>query len=267
MKKYPYYEVSAFTTEGSSGPFSGNPAGVVLLDNWLPETTMQRVAEQNNLAETAFLVPKGAGYRIRWFTPTSEIDLCGHATLGSAFALMNGNHERYREHPLNFEYAGGTLKVSSLGDLLSMDFPLITGERISDVAQFERTLGIKVDEAYLGRDLALILPSEEDVRAFNPLDPAIMGLPGLGCIVTARSSNYNFVSRAFFPEMGIVEDPVTGSAHCFLAWIWGNKLSKTSFHAHQASPRGGELWLQVKGDRVLLQGRAQEYLRGEIVIP
>ena len=125
MKKYSYYEVSAFTTEGSNGPFSGNPAGVVLLDNWLPETTMQRVAEQNNLAETAFLVPEGAGYRIRWFTPTSEIDLCGHATLGSAFAL---------------------------------------------------------------------------------------------------------------------------------------------FHAHQASPRGGDLWLQVKGDRVLLQGRAQEYLRGEIVI-
>ena len=199
MNRYPYYEVSAFTTEGSRGPFSGNPAGVVLLDSWLPEATMQRVAEQNNLAETAFLVPEGDGYRIRWFTPTSEIDLFGHATLG--------------------------------------------------------------------RDLALILPTEDDVRGFNALNPGVADLPGLGCIVTARSENYDFVSRAFFPEVGIVEDSVTGSAHCFLAWIWGNKLTKEALRAHQASPRGGDLWIKRHGDRVLLQGRAREYLRGEIVIP
>lgn len=267
MNRYPYYEVSAFTTEGSRGPFSGNPAGVALLDSWLPEATMQRVAEQNNLAETAFLVPEGDGYRIRWFTPTSEIDLCGHATLGSAFALMQTGREISTEKPLTFYYAGGMLQIVSQGDLLSMDFPLVTGERLTDVKQFENVLGVKIEEAYLGRDLALILPTEDDVRGFNALNPGVADLPGLGCIVTARSENYDFVSRAFFPEVGIVEDPVTGSAHCFLAWIWGDKLSKEALRAHQASPRGGDLWIKRHGDRVLLQGRAREYLRGEIVIP
>jgi predicted PhzF superfamily epimerase YddE/YHI9 len=267
MKRYPYYEVSAFTTEGSSGPFSGNPAGVVLLDEWLPEAIMQRVAEQNNLAETAFLVQEGEGYRIRWFTPTSEIDLCGHATLGSAFALMQHGCKVSKEHPLTFSYAGGTLRVKPNGDLLSMDFPLVRGEQLAAVEKFERILGVQVEAAYLGRDLALVLPTEEDVRAFNVHNPGLRDLPGLGCIVTARSNKYDFVSRAFFPELGIVEDPVTGSAHCFLAWIWGDRLSKRTFRAHQASPRGGDLWIETHGDRVLLQGRAQEYLRGEIVVP
>jgi PhzF family phenazine biosynthesis protein len=267
MKRYPYYEVSAFTTEGGMGPFSGNPAGVVLLDQALPVEMMQRVAEQNNLAETAFLVPEGEGYRIRWFTPTSEIDLCGHATLGSAFALMQHGFIFSKERPLTFYYAAGVLRVVPEGELLSMDFPLVRGEKLGNTAEFERILGVKIEEAHLGRDLALILPTENDVRAFNTHNPGLAHLPGLGCIVTARSATYDFVSRAFFPELGIAEDPVTGSAHCFLAGIWSDKLSKRSFNAYQASPRGGDLGIEIHGDRVVLKGRACQYLRGEIVVP
>jgi PhzF family phenazine biosynthesis protein len=267
MKRYPYYEVSAFTTSGPNEVFSGNPAGVVLLDEPLQPATMQRVAEQNNLAETAFVVPEGDGFRIRWFTPTSEIDLCGHATLGSAYALMLHGSTQPSEKPITFYYEGGTLEVTQKDGLLTMNFPLVRGERMNDVRRFEELLGIQIEEAYLGRDLALILPSEQAVRDFSRANPGIAKLPGLGCIVTARGSEHDFVSRAFFPELGIVEDPVTGSAHCFLAWIWGEKLSKDSLHAYQASPRGGELWIQKRGDRVILQGRAHEYLRGEIVIP
>ncbi len=267
MKRYPYYEVSAFTTAGQNAVFSGNPAGVVLLDELLPESTMQRVAEQNNLAETAFLVPEGDGYRIRWFTPTSEIDLCGHATLGSAYALTLHGCAKPSEKPIIFRYAGGTLEVAQERGLFSMNFPLMGGERLADTKAFEELLGTRIEEAYLGRDLVLVLPSEESVREFSPLNPGISKLPGLGCIVTARGSEYDFVSRAFFPELGIVEDPVTGSAHCFLAFIWGAKLGKETFHAYQASPRGGELWLQTQGERVILQGHAREYLRGEIALP
>jgi predicted PhzF superfamily epimerase YddE/YHI9 len=267
MKRYPYYEVSAFTTGGTNEVFSGNPAGVVLLDEPLQPATMQRVAEQNNLAETAFVVPEGDGFRIRWFTPTSEIDLCGHATLGSAYALMLHGSAQPSERPIRFYYEGGTLEVAQKDGLLTMNFPLVRGERMNDVSSFEELLGTRIEEAYLGRDLALILPSEQAVRDFSHANPGIAKLPGLGCIVTARGSEHDFVSRAFFPELGIVEDPVTGSAHCFLAWIWGKKLPTDSFHAYQASPRGGELWIQTRGDRVILQGRAHEYLRGEILIP
>ncbi len=262
MKMYPYYEVNAFTT----GPFSGNPAGVVLPESWPSDQTMQRIAEQNNLAETAFVVQDGDAYRIRWFTPTSEIDLCGHATLGSAFALAQHGVAISEKSPITFNYAGGTLIVSRIGDNFSMNFPLVTGERLADVKSLEDKLGIKIEEAYLGRDLALVLPSDEAVRSFKASDAAIHSLPGLGRIVTARGREYDFVSRAFYPELGIVEDPVTGSAHCFLAWIWGSKLGQKSFHAFQASPRGGELWLEIKDHRVVLEGRAEGYLRGEIAV-
>jgi PhzF family phenazine biosynthesis protein len=193
MKRYPYYEISAFTIEGSSDPFSGNPAGVVLLDRWLPEVAMQRVAEQNNLAETAFVVPQGDGYGIRWFTPRAEIDLCGHATLGSAFAIMQDSRQASLDRPINFYYAGGLLRVVSHGDLLSMDFPLMEGESLADTKHLEQRLGVPISEAYLGRDLALVLPTEDDVRAFNALNPEIASLSGLGCIVTARSVTYDFL--------------------------------------------------------------------------
>lgn len=227
---------------------------------------MQRIATQNNLAETAFVVCEGDHYGIRWFTPTSEIDLCGHATLGSAFALMEHEGHISEPKPITFRYAGGTLEVSRTDDLFAMNFPLVKGERLSDTARFEDALGLKIEEAYLGRDLALVLPSEEAVRAFQPNDSAVRSLPGLGYILTARSTTYDFVSRAFFPELGIVEDPVTGSAHCFLAWIWAQKMNKTHFHAFQASPRGGELLLSIEKERVILKGRAEGYLRGEISI-
>jgi PhzF family phenazine biosynthesis protein len=262
MTKYPYYEVNAFTT----GPFTGNPAGVVLAESWPSDETMQRIAAQNNLAETAFVVRNGDHYGIRWFTPTSEIDLCGHATLGSAFALMEHEGNVFERGPLTFHYGGGTLEVTHTGDLFAMNFPLVKGERFPDTKRFEDALGIRVEEAYLGRDLALVVPSEDAVRAFQPNDDVIRSLPGLGCILTAKSAEYDFVSRAFFPELGIGEDPVTGSAHCFLAWIWGNKMNQTRFHAFQASPRGGELWLSTQNERVILQGRAEGYLRGEITI-
>lgn len=267
MKSYPYYEVNAFTTGGTQEAFSGNPAGVVLLDAPLPDAMMQRVAEQNNLAETAFIVPEGDGYRIRWFTPTSEIDLCGHATLGSSYALMAHGSVKPEEKSISFRYAGGTLEVQKQGDLFSMDFPAIQGKRFTDLKSFEELLGIKIEEAYLGRDLALVLASKKEVMEFSASNPGISQLPGLGCIITAQGSEYDFVSRAFFPELGIVEDPVTGSAHCMLASIWRAKLGKDSFRAYQASARGGELFIQHQGDRVVLQGRARGYLRGEISLP
>lgn len=265
MQRYPYYEVNAFTT----GAFTGNPAGVVFPGSWPSDETMQKIAEQNNLAETAFVVPERDGYRIRWFTPTSEIDLCGHATLGSAYALLQHDTSIKGEAPMRFYYAGGALEVQKSGDLLTMNFPLVKGERLSDsdARRFGDMLGLPVQEAYLGRDLALIVPSEEQVRSFPSTHPAIAGLPGLGCIITAQGLQYDIVSRAFFPELGIVEDPVTGSAHCFLAWIWGEKLKKTTLRAFQASPRGGELGLTITGDRVLLRGAAEGYLRGEIAVP
>jgi predicted PhzF superfamily epimerase YddE/YHI9 len=265
MQRYPYYEVSAF----SRGAFTGNPAGVVFPNSWPSDAMMQKIAEQNNLAETAFVVPERDGYRIRWFTPNSEIDLCGHATLGSAYALMQHDRSLIGETPIRFYYAGGSLEVKKSGDLFMMNFPLITGERLSDseTRRIGEALGIPALEAYLGRDLALVVPSEQHVREFPSTHPAIAQLPGLGCIITAPGDQYDIVSRAFFPELGIVEDPVTGSAHCFLAWIWGEKLKRQELSAFQASPRGGELGLTISDDRVILRGAAEGYLCGEIVVP
>lgn len=264
--RLPYFEVNAFTT----GPFSGNPAGVVIAPHRLSEDTMKRIAAQNNLAETAFVVPEGDTYRIRWFTPTAEIDLCGHATLGTAYALLNDFPEHPTGDSARFLYAGGTLHVRREGDLYAMDFPVMRGERVTDLGEITAILGeahtATIEEAYLGRDLALVLSSEEAVREFQPDYERIASLPGLGFIITARGTSHDIVSRAFFPKIGIPEDPVTGAAHCFLAWIWSQRLGRNEIHAYQASKRGGEIWLSVSGARVTLRGRAEGYLSGEIAV-
>lgn len=260
MKTLPYFEVNAF----SGKSFKGNPAGVCLLDNWLTDEEMQAIAEQNNLAETAFVVKLNRQrYGVRWFTPVSEIDLCGHATLGAAHVVANSSSEQ--PDSLIFEYPGGELPLSRNKDIYELNFPARHGEEFTDFSVFD-SLGISPGRAVLSRDLVAVLNSEEEVRNFEPDFSRIKALPGLGFVITSKGKNFDIVSRCFFPKIAIPEDPVTGSAHCTLAPLWADILGKKELFAYQASPRGGELQCIVQGDRVLLRGKANTYLRGEVLL-
>jgi len=259
--KLPYYEVSAFTTN----PFGGNPAGVCPLDAWLPDAALQGIAANNNLAETAFIVPRGNDFELRWFTPTVEVDLCGHATLAAAFVLFNERGLHADE--ARFHSRSGLLTVSRETNQLTLDFPSRPAKACATPDALIRGLGTKPGEVLKARDYLAVFNSEAEVRALKPDFAALKTLDCLGIIATAPGSDCDFVSRFFAPGAGVDEDPVTGSAHCTLIPYWAERLGKTKIFARQVSQRGGELFCEPVGPRVRIGGRAVLYLWGEIEIP
>jgi len=257
------FHVDAFTAK----TFAGNPAAVCPLAKWLDDGFLQAVATENNLSETAFFVPIGEGYELRWFTPSCEVKLCGHATLASAFVLLQ-ILETERDSVHFQTRSSGVLTVCRDGELLAMDFPLLAPWACPDPpAILIEGLGkapdtvVQVEDNYFAA-----YAREEDVRSIRPNFRVLEKLHPAGVAVTAPGEDADFVSRYFVPSYGIPEDPVTGSTHCSLAPYWGQRLGKTSLHARQISERGGELWCELKGERVILKGNAVLVLRGELLI-
>lgn len=257
--KITYFEVDAF----ASKPFQGNPAGVCPLEKWLDEATMQNIAGENNLSETAFFVPRDDDFDLRWFTPEVEIDLCGHATLASAFILFS---ELDRKGPaVRFHTKSGVLTVTRDKDLLTLDFPSRPPAPATIPEALIRALGKKPVEIMKARDYFVLYANAEDVRSLKP-DFALLGTLDEKVIVTAPGTDCDFVSRFFAPTAGVPEDPVTGSAHCTLIPYWAKRLGKTKLFARQISKRGGELFCELTSDRVLIGGKAVLYSRGQIEI-
>jgi len=252
------YHIDAFASE----LFEGNPAAVCPLKKWLPDNLMQKIAFENNLSETAFFVQKGNGFHIRWFSPTNEVDLCGHATLASAYVLFNILN--YNKNIIKFESKSGLLKVIKDDDNLILDFPAQPPIQCDTTQEIINALNITPIECLKSEDLIAVLNDESDVQTIEP-DFEQMTKFGLrGVIVTAQSKKYDFVARCFFPGLGIKEDPVTGSAYTQLAPYWATKLGKDLFNVKQLSARGGELTCELYKDRVLISGKAVKYLEGKI---
>jgi predicted PhzF superfamily epimerase YddE/YHI9 len=258
--KIPYFEVDAFTSK----LFGGNPAGVCLLEQWLPDAVMQAIAAENNFSETAFLVPRGADFDLRWFTPALEIDLAGHPTLASAFVLFH--EEKVAGDRVRFHSQSGELTVTRKGDVLEMDFPSRPAVPCAVPETLVRGLGKKPVEVLKSRDYLAVFATEADVHSLQPDFDALRKLDTLGIIATASGGDCDFVSRFFAPAAGNNEDPVTGSAHCTLIPYWSQRLKQTKLFARQISKRGGELFCEQAGERVLIGGKAVLYLRGQIEI-
>ena len=255
-----FYHVDSFTDK----LFGGNPAGVVPLQEWLSAELMQNIATENNLSETAFFVENGNGYQIRWFTPGGEIDLCGHATLASAYIIKK--YIDKEAEVINFEtQTEGSLRVICEEDNYTLDFPSRIPQPCNLPEELLPSLGVKqAVEVLKSRDYFVVLENEHAVRNLNPNFMLMQKLNTVGVIVSARGESAEIVSRAFFPGMGIPEDPVTGSAHCNIIPYWCEKLGKNKFFAKQISSRGGDLWCELKGDRVFICGKAVEYMKGTI---
>ena len=254
------YQIDAFTDK----LFSGNPAAVIPLDAWIDDKLMQQIAEENNLAETVFFVPKSDGFHIRWFTPELEIDLCGHATLAAAFVLFE--ILGYQKNTITFYSQGGLLNVTRDGAYIVLDFPSWKPERLTDYPE-ELIKGLGITGhlgVYKNRDYIIELETEKDVIAIRPDFNLLNKIDVIGIIVTAPGINCDFVSRFFAPNCGVPEDPVTGSAHSQLIPFWSEKLNKHELHALQLSKRGGALWCEQKGDRVIMKGKGIFYMKGEI---
>lgn len=258
MLKLPIYQVDAF----ADGPFTGNPAAVVPLDSWIGDEQMQAIAEENSLSETAFFVPEGEGYRIRWFTPVDEVDLCGHATLASAHVLFK-ELDRPGER-IEFESRSGLLKVARNGELLTLDFPAQSPVPVKPGSDVSRALGCQPAEVLAGEDYMAVFTTEQEVAGLSPDFNLLAGLDRRGLIATAPSDRYDFVSRFFAPALGVPEDPVTGSSFTQLAPYWSRRLGKQRLHARQISARGGDVLCEPVGGRVLISGKALTFLRGEI---
>ena len=258
----PFYQVDAF----SKKIFGGNPAAVCLLESWPDDTTLQSIAAENNLSETAFLVPKSKEkYDLRWFTPAVEMDLCGHATLASAFVIFSFINSSLSS--VYFETASGLLSVSRSGELLSMDFPSRKPEPTEKSPLLSQALGEEPLEVLKSRDLLVVFNDESAVRGMNPdFDTLKQIRDAFAVIVTARGEKSDFVSRFFAPNAGIPEDPVTGSAHCTLIPYWADRLKKNQLHAFQLSKRGGELFCENAGERVRISGNAVLYSKGELYL-
>ena len=255
----PIYQVDAFTDR----LFGGNPAAVVLLDAWLPDETLQAIAMENNLAETAFVVPDGDAFSLRWFSPEIEIDLCGHATLASAYVLFR--YGRAKRDEIVFHSRGGLLRVKREEGVLAMDFPSRPAEPVAPQPSLDAALGAAPRELRKARDLMAVFETQEEIEALRPDIAALGRLDAFAVIVTAPGRDCDFVSRFFAPKAGVPEDPVTGSAHCTLASFWCTRLGRPSLVGWQASPRGGRVGVELAGDRVLLTGRAVTVLRGELL--
>ncbi len=258
--KLPLWQVDAF----ASKIFTGNPAAVVPLSEWLPDATLLAIAAENNLAETAYFLPQGDDYAIRWFTPSVEMPLCGHATLASGWVVLN-RLEPGRD-TVTFHSRSGPLTVRRDGARLTLDLPSIPHGPAAAHPGLVATLGAKPVALYEGFQWLAVYDSAEQVRALNPDLNALGKLPLHGVIITARGEDCDFVSRFFAPSAGVPEDPVTGAAHCRLVPYWAGELGKTRLHARQLSARGGEIWCVLEGDRVHLSGDVAPYLEGTIEV-
>jgi predicted PhzF superfamily epimerase YddE/YHI9 len=258
--KLPLYVVDAFTDR----VFSGNPAAVCPLDQWLDDATLQSIAAENNLAETAYFLENVDGYHIRWFTPTTEIDLCGHATVACAYVLFE--HFGLAGSELKFNSKSGPLRVSREGDFFALDFPSRPAKRLEAPSELLSAIGGEPREVRLSRDYLLIFDNEQEVRNLRPDFYRLEKFDMFAAIATAPGTDCDFVSRFFAPGQGVPEDPVTGSAHCTLIPYWSERLGKKQLHARQISPRGGELFCEDRGDRVKIAGRAVLYSAGMIHI-
>lgn len=262
--RLPLFQIDAFAER----VFQGNPAAVCPLDAWLPEALMQAIAAENNLSETAFCVPEGDGYGLRWFTPLKEIDLCGHATLATAHVLFE--HLGFAGAEIVFSTRSGALRVTRAGDRLAMDFPAKAIEPCAAPAALIEGLGRMPLEVYGGRDYLAVFADAAEVRALTPDPRRLAELDRHGVIVTApggaEDGDVDFVSRFFVPKFGVDEDPVTGSAHCSLTPFWAARLGKTTLEARQVSRRGGRLQCTLAGERVILRGRAVTYMAATIEV-
>jgi predicted PhzF superfamily epimerase YddE/YHI9 len=262
--KAPFYHVDAF----AAAPFGGNPAAVILLESWPADAVLQAMAAEHNLSETAFAVRRDTWYELRWFTPTIEVDLCGHATLAVAHVLF-----RHAGHPgtvVEFRSQSGPLSVARAGDLLVLDVPSRPAAPCPAPEALVRGLGREPVEVLKARDYLAVFADEAEVRSLAPDMGVLAGLACEGVIATAPSSavpGFDFVSRVFAPRCGIPEDPVCGSAHCTLVPYWAARIGRRKLAARQVSARGGELWCEDAGSRVKISGRAVTYLRGEVEIP
>lgn len=256
----PIFQVDAF----SDKVFAGNPAAICPLEAWLPDSVMQSIAAENNLADTAFFVRIADRFHLRWFTPACEVDLCGHATLASAHVLFNEIGET--ASVLRFDTKSGELVVKREGDLLIMNFPSRPPVPIAPDPLVIAALGGAPAEMLVARDCLVVYRTAEEVRALQPDMPALTNVDRFAFIATAPGADTDFVSRFFAPARGIPEDPVTGSAHCTLIPYWAAKLGKTTLRARQISPRTGEVFCKLLGDRVEIAGYAALYLKGRIRI-
>ncbi len=258
--KIPLFQVDAFT----SRLFGGNPAAVCPLESWLDDKTMQAIAAENNLSETAFFVGRGGGYELRWFTPLVEVDLCGHATLASAYVIFNRLEPSLSA--VSFRSKSGELQVTRSGDRLTLDFPAWPPERREVTEALTRALGAAPREVWESHDLMVVYDSEDDVRRLDPAMDRVAALEAFAVIATAPGRTADFVSRFFAPRHGIPEDPVTGRAHCTLTPYWARRLGKPQLHAVQLSSRGGELFCEDRGERVAIAGHAVQFLEGTIEV-
>ena len=258
--KLPLYQVDAFAARA----FEGNPAAVCPLPHWLPDAVLQAIAEENNLSETAFFVETADGYHLRWFTPVAEVDLCGHATLAAAHVIFL--HLDSPESILRFHTRSGLLTVQRDGMQRVMDFPAQVPVACPTPPALTAGLGKTPLAVLAAADYIAVFGSEEEIRAITPDFAQLRRLDRRGVCITAPGDDADFVSRFFAPNYGIDEDPVTGSAHCQLMPYWSERLGKTRLRARQVSRRGGEVWCELRGERVQLAGTAVTYLRGEIDI-
>nr|MDU9043799.1 PhzF family phenazine biosynthesis protein [Candidatus Electrothrix aestuarii] len=254
------YQIDAFADRA----FTGNPAAVIPLQEWIPDALMQAIAAENNLSETAFFVPTAQGFHIRWFTPNKEVKLCGHATLASAFVLFN--ILAYPADSIHFDSLSGPLAVVKNDSLLTLDFPTQKPEPCDIPEALVHGLGKTPSACYRNEDLVAIFEQEEDIAAMQPKFAELEKLNLRGVIITAPSRKNDFVARFFAPKFGIPEDPVTGSAYTQLTPYWAERLGKNKLTAKQLSARGGMVYCELKGDRVLISGSAIKFMEGEIEV-
>lgn len=255
------YVVDAFADR----VFKGNPAAVCVMDQWIPDSLMQEITRENNLSETAFAVRNGEIYDLRWFTPGGEIDLCGHATLATAFVVMRFIEPDLTE--VSFETRSGRLTVKKKADLYEMDMPAYELKAVPVTPLMEQAIGFRPLEAWMGRDLVCVLENEEQVRGAEPDEENLKKLDGLLLQLTAKGEEYDCVTRSFAPKLNVPEDPVCGSGHCHVIPLWAGKLNKPDLCAFQASRRTGILYCHMEGDRVLIAGKAALYSIAELYLP
>jgi len=254
------YQIDAFANK----IFEGNPAAVIPLEHWLEEDILQKIAQENNLSETAYFVPKEKGYAIRWFTPLTEVALCGHATLATAYVLFN--ELKNEKNSVLFYSKSGELMVEQKNNYLHMSFPLQNIIPSKEFDIFEKIFNIAPIAVYQSMDYMVIFEDEEVIKNLKPNMALLKTLELRGVIVTAKSTHYDFVCRFFAPKFGIDEDPVTGSAYTQLVTYWHNILKKMKFTSKQISKRGGEVICEIEGTRCIIKGNAVKYLEGTIII-
>ena len=259
--RIPIYQIDAFSSE----PFKGNPAAVCPLEEWLPDKVMQSIAMENNLSETAFFIKNEDQYDIRWFAPKIEIDLAGHPTLAAAHVIFNEMNHNGNNITFNSKI-GDTLEISRNKDIISMNFPSRPPKKIHKKELIEEAIGVEVEEFYENRDGLAVVANEEIVRNLAPSMDKISKMDYIGLIVTSHGENVDFVSRFFAPQIGVPEDPVTGSAHCKLIPLWAEKLNKNKLTAKQLSSREGTLYCEYLNDRVIIGGKAVTVLSGKLII-